>query len=160
MLYKFNGKRPIIGKTTYVSNTATIIGDVLIGDNCYIGPGAVILGDLGRIEIGNETAVEDGVSIHAPPDQVCSIGDGVILGHRAIIHGKVIHDSTVIGMGAVLSINSEIGRRSVVAEGAIVKQGQKIPEMVVVAGNPRATKFTKCHLRASAQNFFVDCTVT
>jgi len=136
MIYRIDGKDSVIGSTTYVSETATIIGDVRVGERCYIGPGATLRADHGTIEVGNETAVEEGVIIHTLPDQVCSIGNGVILGHGAIIHCKAIHDSVVIGMGAVLSMQVEVGRGSVIAEGAIVKQGEKIPELVVFAGNP------------------------
>jgi carbonic anhydrase/acetyltransferase-like protein (isoleucine patch superfamily) len=98
MLYKFGGKQPVLGKETYVSETATVIGDVVIGDNCYIGHGAVIRGDYGRIEIGN--------------------------------------DNAVIGLGASVSIWSEIGEWAIVAEGAVVKLKQVVPAKTVVAGNP------------------------
>jgi carbonic anhydrase/acetyltransferase-like protein (isoleucine patch superfamily) len=136
MLYRFDGRQPVIGAGTYVSETALVIGDVSIGARCYVGHGAILRGDYGTIEIGSETAIEEGVIIHAPPGECCSIGSGVVLGHGAIIHARLIADSAGIGMGAVLSIRSEIGRSSVVAEGAIVKQGLKVPESVVVAGNP------------------------
>ena len=136
MLYRFDGRQPAIGAGTYVSETALVIGDVSIGARCYVGHGAILRGDYGTIEIGSETAIEEGVIIHAPPGESCSIGPGVVLGHGAIIHARLIADSAGIGMGAVLSIRSEIGRSSVVAEGAIVKQGLKVPGSVVVAGNP------------------------
>jgi carbonic anhydrase/acetyltransferase-like protein (isoleucine patch superfamily) len=136
MLYMFDGKQPSIGTGTYVSETATVIGDVRIGDRCYVGHGVILRGDYGTIEIGDETAIEEGVIVHAPPGECCSIGNGVVLGHGAIIHAGLIADSVGIGMGAILSIRSEIGPSSVVAEGAIVKQGQKISASVVVAGNP------------------------
>jgi carbonic anhydrase/acetyltransferase-like protein (isoleucine patch superfamily) len=136
MLFRFDGRQPVIGDGTYVSETAMVIGDVSIGNNCYIGHGVILRGDYGTIEIGNETAVEEGVIVHAPPQDYCSIGNGVIIGHGAIIHAKLIGDSAGIGMGAILSIRSEVSRGSVVAEGAVVKQEQKIPEAVVFAGNP------------------------
>jgi carbonic anhydrase/acetyltransferase-like protein (isoleucine patch superfamily) len=136
MLYRFDGKQPVIGTGTYVSETATVIGDVRIGDRCYIGHGAILRGDYGTIVIGNECAVEEGVIIHAPPDDRCSIGNGVVIGHGAIVHAKSIGDGAGIGMGAILSIRSEIGWGSIAAEGAVVKQGQIIPESAVVAGNP------------------------
>lgn len=136
MLYRFDGRRPIFGSGTYVSETAIVVGDVTIGDRCYIGHGAILRGDYGTITIGNECAIEEGVIVHAPPDDRCSIGDGVVTGHGAIVHAKSIGGCSGIGMGAILSIRSEIGSGSVVAEGAVVKQGQVIPESVVVAGNP------------------------
>ncbi len=136
MLYRFDGRQPAIGAGTYVSETAMVIGDVRIGDRCYVGHGVILRGDYGTIEIGDETAIEEGVIVHTPPNECCSIGSGVVLGHGAIIHARVVADSVGIGMGAILSIRSEIGRASVVAEGAVVKQGQKVSESVVVAGNP------------------------
>jgi len=136
MLYRFDGKQPTVGKNTYVSELASVIGDVVIGDNCYIGHGAIVRGDYGRIEIGDGTAVEEGVIIHAPPGAVNRIGIRVTLGHNAVIHGKFIGDGAVIGMGAVLSILSDVGTGAIVAEGGIVKANQVIPEHVVAAGNP------------------------
>ena len=67
MLYKFGGKQPSVGRGTYVSILAAVIGDVVIGDHCYIGHGAILRGDYGRIEIGHGTAIEEGVIVHAPP---------------------------------------------------------------------------------------------
>ncbi len=136
MLYQFDGRMPVIGTGTYVSETATVIGDVRIGDGCYIGHGAILRGDYGTIEIGDGTAVEEGVIVHAPPQDSCVIGSRVTIGHGAVIHAKAIGDSVTIGMGAILSIRSEAGSGSIVAEGAVVKRGQIIPESVVAAGNP------------------------
>ncbi len=136
MLYKFNGKRPIIGKGSYISRLAEVIGDVVIGDDCYIGHGVILRGDYGRIEIGNGSAVEEGVIIHAPPRETNLIGQKVTIGHGAIVHGKCIGDMAVIGMGAILSIRSEIGDWTIVAEGCVVKMNQIISSKVVAAGNP------------------------
>ncbi len=136
MLYRFDGKQPTVGKDTYVSNLARVIGDVAIGSNCYIGHGAILRGDYGRIEIGDGTAVEEGVIIHAPPGETNRIGTKVTIGHGAVIHGGCIGNQAVIGMGSILSIWSEIGEGAIVAEGAVVKLRQIIPSKVVVAGNP------------------------
>jgi carbonic anhydrase/acetyltransferase-like protein (isoleucine patch superfamily) len=136
MLYRFDKKEPVIGPGTYASEAALLIGDVQIGNNCYIGHGVILRGDYGRIEIGNESVVEEGAVIHAPPQERCSIGNNVVIGHGAIVHAKRIGDAAGIGMGAVLSVWSEVGRGAVVAEGSVVKQGQKIPEAIIVAGNP------------------------
>ena len=136
MLYSFDGKSPVVGRDTYVSETATVIGDVVIGDNCYIGHGAILRGDYGTIIVGNGTAVEEGVVIHAPPSQRCEIGARVTIGHGAVIHAAVVGDEATIGMGAILSIRSVIGAWSIVAEGAVVKREQEVSGEVVVAGNP------------------------
>jgi carbonic anhydrase/acetyltransferase-like protein (isoleucine patch superfamily) len=136
MQYEFDGRIPEISSTAYVSELATVIGDVVIGENCYIGHGAILRGDYGRIEIGPGTAVEEGVILHAPPEHVSQIGRQVTLGHGAIVHGNRIADFAVIGMGAILSLWSEVGEWAIVAEGAIVKLRQRIPDRVVAAGNP------------------------
>lgn len=136
MFYKFDGRQPTVGRNTYVSDLARVIGDVVIGRNCYIGHGAILRGDYGRIEIGDGVAVEEGVIIHAPPGDTNRIGNSVTIGHAAVIHGKSIGDQAVIGMGAILSIWSEVGDGAIVAEGSVVKARQIVPPGVVVAGNP------------------------
>ena len=109
---------------------------MVIGQECFIGAGAIIRGDYGRIEIGSGTAIEEGCIIHAPPNETCEIGNGVIIGHGAIIHCSKIEDYTFIGMGAILSIHSVVGEGSIIGEGAIVTQGQVIPPKKVAVGNP------------------------
>ncbi|GBF33399.1 ferripyochelin binding protein [Desulfocucumis palustris] len=160
MFYSFDGKKPVIGKDTYVSETALIIGDVVIGDNCYIGHGAILRGDYGRIEIGSKTAVEEGVIMHAPPNEVCKVGEKVTFGHGAIIHSQSIGDMAVIGMGAVASIRSKIGSWAIVAEGAVVKMNQEIPDKVVVAGNParvvREVEERDTELWSYGKNIYID----
>ncbi|OPY83362.1 MAG: Galactoside O-acetyltransferase [Syntrophorhabdus sp. PtaU1.Bin153] len=136
MIYEFDGMTPVFGKDTYISETAAVIGSVRIGDCCYIGHGVILRGDYGSIEIGSGTAIEEGVVVHAPPGKLCRIGDRVTVGHGAIVHGSLIGNGSVIGMGAILSIYSEIGQSTVVAEGAVVKMRQVIPEEVVAGGNP------------------------
>ncbi|MBQ1375756.1 MAG: gamma carbonic anhydrase family protein [Clostridia bacterium] len=136
MIYAFDGHSPVIEDGAYVSETAIVIGDVVIGAGAYVGHGVILRGDYGRIEIGPETAVEEGVVVHAPPNDVCKIGKRVTLGHGAIIHSKEIKDFVVIGMGAVTSLGTVIGEYSIVAEGAVVKMNAEIPPKVVVAGSP------------------------
>ncbi|MGD9973127.1 MAG: gamma carbonic anhydrase family protein [Desulfatirhabdiaceae bacterium] len=136
MLYEFDGRTPQIAPTAYVSELATVIGDVVVYEHCYIGHGCILRGDYGRIEIGPGSAVEEGVIVHAPPEHVCKIGKSVTMGHGAIIHGNRIGDYAVIGMGAVLSIWSEVGEWAIVAEGGIVRLKQVIPDHVVAGGNP------------------------
>ncbi len=136
MLYSFDGKTPSVGYDTYVSETAQVIGDVRIGNNCYIGHGAILRGDYGTIKIGDKSVVEEGVIVHAPPGEECTIGAMVVVGHGAIIHAGSIGDSAMIGMGAILSIRSVVGNRAVIAEGAVVKRKQEVPASVVMAGSP------------------------
>ena len=135
-IYEFENKKPTIGKGTFIFKSADIIGDVIIGGNCYIGPGARIRGDYGSIRIGDNTAVEENVIIHARPDDITTIGNYVTIGHGSIIHNATIHDSAVIGIGAIVSDWAEIGEWAVVAEGAVVKNKQKIPNKSIAVGIP------------------------
>lgn len=142
MIYEFDGMRPTISPTAYVSESATIIGDVTVGAYCYIGPGAVIRGDARGcpITIGAGTAVEEGVIIHVGgKDARCDIGEKVTIGHGALVHCNKLGKNANVGMGAVLSLYAEIGEYAIVAEGAVVKQRQKIPPRVVVGGAPAVT---------------------
>ncbi|MEE4112335.1 MAG: gamma carbonic anhydrase family protein [Desulfobacteraceae bacterium] len=136
MLYRFDAKQPVVGKGSYVSEIARVIGEVVIGKNCYIGHGAILRGDYGRIQIGDGTAVEEGAIVHAPPKETNAIGRRVTIGHGAVVHGKRVGDQAVIGMGAIVSIWAEIGDWAIVAEGCVVKLKQVIPPRVVAAGNP------------------------
>ncbi len=136
MFYRFDGREPVIGEGTYVSETALVIGDVRVGNKCYIGHGAILRGDYGTIEIGDESSVEEGAVVHAPPEGCCSIGHNVVIGHGAIVHAKMVGNRAGVGMGAILSVWSEVADGSIIAEGAIVKREQKIPSAIIAAGNP------------------------
>lgn len=137
MLYTFGGKAPQVAPTAFVSASAELIGDVIVGPRCYIGPYAVIRADASRIVLEEEVAVEDGVIIHTGgEDPVVTISRRVTIGHGAIIHARVIGPEASIGMGAVLSLCSEIGAGSIVAESALVPQGKIIPPETLVAGVP------------------------
>ena len=135
-IYEFENKKPRIGKGTFIFKSADVIGDVVIGENCYIGPGGRIRGDYGSIKIGDNTAIEENVIIHARPDDITKIGNYVTIGHGSIIHNATIYDWAVIGMGAIVSDWAEIGKWAVVAEGAVVKNKQKIPNKLIVVGIP------------------------
>jgi phenylacetic acid degradation protein len=135
-IYEFENKKPSIGKGTFIFNSADVIGDVIIGKNCYIGPGARIRGDYGSIRIGDNTAVEENVVIHARPNERTLIGSHVTIGHAAIIHNAMIHDWAIIGMGAIVSDYAEIGEWAVVAEGAVVKNKEKIQDKAIAVGVP------------------------
>ncbi len=136
MLYEFEGKRPVIGKGSYVFPSATIIGDVEIGDNCYIGAGARIRGDYGTIIIGPHSAVEDNCVIHARPGERTEIGSHVTMGHACILHNCVIRDWVVVGMGAIVSDYAVVGEWAAIGEGAVVRSKQEIPDGGIAVGVP------------------------
>jgi phenylacetic acid degradation protein len=135
-IYAFEGRLPQIDPSAYVSPTATVIGNVIVGARCYIGHGAILRGDYGSIEVGAETAIEEGVIIHARPDDWTRVGRRVTLGHGAMVHNATIHDRAVIGMRAVVSDFSEVGEGALIGEMGLVKNGQKIPADKVAVGVP------------------------
>ncbi len=135
-IYEFEGRTPVLGRETYVSPSASVVGDVLIGDRCYVAPGAVVKGDYGRIVIGDGTSVQDNVVIHARPDEETKIGDEVTLGHGCIIHNATVEKHAVIGMGAIVSDYATVRENAVVGEGAVVKARFEVPAGMVVVGVP------------------------
>ncbi len=135
-VYAFENHRPKIGATTYVSPSAQIIGRVTIGERCYIGHGAIRRGNFGAIEIGDGTAIEEGVIVHSRPDECTHIGARVTVGHGAMIHNASVADGAVIGMRAVISDYAEVGAGSIVGEMGLVKNHQKIPPGKVAVGVP------------------------
>ncbi|MHA1943325.1 MAG: gamma carbonic anhydrase family protein [Candidatus Thorarchaeota archaeon] len=135
-VYEFEGRVPVIGKTSYVSSSASVIGKVTIGEECYIAPGAVVKGDYGEIRIGDGCSVQDNVIIHARPDELTVIGNNVTLGHGCIVHNATIKDEAVIGMGSIVSDYSVVGRWCIVGEGAVVRARFEIPDDKIVVGIP------------------------
>jgi len=135
-LYRFGDRRPTVAPTAYISDSARVIGDVVIGEDCYIGHGVILRGDYGSIRIGPGTAIEENAVVHIRPDGISLIGERVTIGHGAIIHGNRIADYAVIGMGAVIGFDAEIGVWCIVGEGCVVPQGKHIPAEKVVWGIP------------------------
>jgi carbonic anhydrase/acetyltransferase-like protein (isoleucine patch superfamily) len=135
-IYRFEDRVPRIGEGTFVFETATVVGDVTLGDQVYVGPGAVVRGDYGRIIVGDRVSIEENVVIHARPGEITVIGDDVTLGHGCVIHNCTIDDLAVIGMGSVVSDYAHVKRWGVVAEGAVVRTKGLVEEETVVAGVP------------------------
>jgi carbonic anhydrase/acetyltransferase-like protein (isoleucine patch superfamily) len=133
---RFRDKTPTIGTRTYIHPSADVFGDVTIGADCWIGPGARIRGDYGTITIGDCTSVEDNCVIHARPGEPTTIGDWVTLGHGSVIHNATVADYAIVGMGAVISDWAAIGRWAVVGEGAVVRQRQAVLAEHIAVGVP------------------------
>ena len=119
-----------------MSQSAEVIGNVMIGEECYIGPGAKIRGDYGSILIRNKTSVEENFVLHARPNETCKVGNMVTVGHGSILHNCTVKDYAVIGMGAIVSDYAEVGVWSVVGEGCVVKNKQVIEDRKIVVGIP------------------------
>ncbi|MBS7251512.1 MAG: gamma carbonic anhydrase family protein [Candidatus Freyarchaeota archaeon] len=133
-LVEFDGKRPKVHPTAFVAPTATIIGDVEIGEKSSVWYGAVIRADFAPVRIGRCTAVEDNCVIHGGRET--TIGDEVLIGHAAVVHGCKIGNGAVIGSGATVFTGAEIGEYAVVAMGAVVLENMRVEPKTLVAGIP------------------------
>ena len=141
MIRSFNGKTPKIADSAFISEAAYIVGDVEIGENSSVWPGAVLRGDIGKIKIGRNSVVEDNCVIHSgspnlPPTAEAAIGDNVIIGHGAVLNGRRIGNNVVIGMNATILHDVDIGDNSIIAAGCVVKEKMKIPNNSFVTGVP------------------------
>jgi phenylacetic acid degradation protein len=135
-IYKFENKIPKIAKTSYVHPQAAIIGDVEIGDHCFVGAGAILRGDFGRIRIGRGTSIQENSVLHVGEEGMVSIGSNVIVAHGAILHDSTIKSYVLVGMGSILMAGVFCEDHVMIAAGSIVKENFHIPSNVVVAGNP------------------------
>jgi len=139
MIEKFMDNVPEIDGGAWVHPSASVIGRVKIADGVSVWPGAVIRGDVDRIEIGKGANIQDLAVLHPNRDRPVLVGPGVTVGHSAIIHGSVVGARCLIGMGAVV-MDCEIGEYSLVAAGAVVTPGSKIPPRSMVMGAPGKVK--------------------
>lgn len=146
MIRSFNGVMPKIADSAFISEAAYIVGDVEIGENSSVWPGAVIRGDYGAIRIGNNTVIEDACVVHSgspsTPEFIADviIGDNVEIGHGAILNCCRIGNNVLIGMNATILHDVEIGDSSVIGAGCLVRQGMIIPDKSFVAGIPGKIK--------------------
>ncbi|MDD5094360.1 MAG: gamma carbonic anhydrase family protein [Dehalococcoidia bacterium] len=135
-IYSFEGKKPNINPKAHIHESAQIIGDVVIGANCFVGAGAILRGDYGSIQIGDRVAVEEGCIIHAPPGETCTIDSDVILGHGAVVHCSEIASHVRLGIGAIVSIHSKVETWVVIGDGAVVAFNKTLSSGKVYVGNP------------------------
>ena len=135
-IYSFEGMTPVVAPTTFVHPTAVLIGDVIIGPGCYIGPGASLRGDFGRIVIGAGCNAQDNVIIHVFPGGDCVVEDWGHIGHGAVLHGCVVRRNALIGINAVVLDKAQIGESAIVAANAVVRAGETVPERTLVGGTP------------------------
>ncbi len=130
----------LIHPSVYIAEGARITGDVTIGEESSVWFNVVLRGDCDSIRIGRRTNVQDNCVLHTDPGLVCSIGDGVTIGHLAIVHGAEIGDNVVIGMHAVVMNRAKVGANSIIGVGAVVTEGVEIPPGSLVMGLPGKVK--------------------
>ncbi len=128
--------RPLIHPSAYVAREAVVLGAATVGEEASLWHGTVIRADINRITVGAQSNVQDGSVLHVADDFACEIGERVTIGHRAVVHACQVFDETLVGMGAIIMDGAEIGARSVIAAGALVPKGMKVPEGSLVMGSP------------------------
>jgi len=136
MTYEFNGFQPVVHESAFVHPQAAVTGNVIIGPQVYIGPGAAIRGDWGQIIIEDGCNVQENCTIHMFPGITVLLREGAHIGHGAIIHGATIGRNCLVGMNAVLMDEVELGDESIVGALCFIKSGEKIPPRSLVVGNP------------------------
>lgn len=134
MLLELDGIKPQVHETAFVSEQATVIGDVRIGPNSSVWPGAVIRADSGTITIGEGSNVQDNSVIHADDD--ATIGNGVTIGHGVVCHGKTIGDGCLLGNGSVLNDGVVLGKDCLVAAGSIIPENTTFEDNQLIRGVP------------------------
>ena len=136
MIYEFKGYKPVIHESSFIHPLAAVTGNVIIGKDCYIGPGAALRGDWGQIIIEDGCNVQENCTIHMFPGVTVLLKEAAHIGHGAILHGATVGKNCLIGMNAVIMDNVELGDECIVGALSFIKQGEKIPARSLVAGNP------------------------
>lgn len=132
-----NDVHPQIPESCFIAPNATIVGDVAMGEECSVWFNAVIRGDVNSIRLGNKVNIQDGACLHATYQKTkVHLGNNVSVGHNAIVHGCTVHDNVLIGMGAIVMDNVEIGSNTIIAAGAVVLENTKVPAGTIYAGVP------------------------
>lgn len=140
MIYEFNGYKPVIDPSSFVHKEATIIGNVIIGKKVYIGPGASIRGDWGKITVKDGCNVQDNCTIHIFPGKDVILQENAHIGHGAIIHGANIGKNTLVGMNSVIMDDCNIGDECIIGALCFIKGEMNIPNRKIVVGNPAIIK--------------------
>jgi carbonic anhydrase/acetyltransferase-like protein (isoleucine patch superfamily) len=135
-IFEFNGYRPVIHESSFIHPNATVTGNVIIGKDVYVGPGAAIRGDWGEIIIEDGCNVQENCIIHMFPGVTVLLKEAAHIGHGAIIHGATVGKNVLIGMNAVLMDNVVVGDGCIIGALTFVPEGMQIPERKVVVGNP------------------------
>lgn len=136
MVYEFQGYIPVVHESSFVHPLAAVTGNVIIGKNCYIGPGAAIRGDWGQIILEDGVNVQENCTVHMFPGKSITLKESAHIGHGAIIHGANIGRNVLVGMNTVIMDDAEIGDESIIGAMAFVKAETKIPKRSLVVGNP------------------------
>ena len=137
IIKQINGESPKIGKDCFIAENATIVGEVIMGDQCSIWFNAVLRGDVHYIKMGNKVNVQDGAVVHCTYQKSpTNIGNNVSIGHNAIVHGCTIKDNVLVGMGSIIMDDCVVESNSIIAAGAVLPKGTHVPSGSIFAGMP------------------------
>ena len=136
MIYEFKGIKPVIHESSFIHPLAAVIGNVIIGKNVYVGPGAVLRGDWGAIIIEDGCNVQENCVLHMFPGVTVHLKESAHIGHGAIIHGATIGKNSLVGMNSVIMDNVELGEECIVGALTFIKADEKIPARSLIVGNP------------------------
>lgn len=137
LILSIKGVFPKLGDNCFIAPNATIIGDVVMGNECSVWFNAVIRGDVNSIRIGNKVNIQDGAVLHCTYQKTkLNLGNNVSVGHNAIVHGCDVKDNVLIGMGAIIMDNCVIGSNTIIAAGSVLKEGTLVPSGCIYAGVP------------------------
>mgnify|MGYP003700451587 CR=1 FL=1 len=135
-VYAIDGVTPVIHESAFVHPTAVLIGDAIVGPDCYVGPGASMRGDFGRVVLKKGANLQDNCVMHAFPGMDCVIEEDGHIGHGAILHGCIVGKDALVGMNSVVMDGAVLGESSMVAAMAFVKAGFELPARTLCAGTP------------------------
>jgi carbonic anhydrase/acetyltransferase-like protein (isoleucine patch superfamily) len=137
LIKSVRGFTPKYGKNCFFAENATLIGEVIMGDDCSVWYQAVVRGDVNTISMGDRVNIQDGAVIHGTFEKsATTIGNDVSIGHNAIVHGCTIHDRVLVGMGSIIMDDSVVGSNSIIAAGSVLPKNTIVPEGTVFAGIP------------------------
>lgn len=136
MVYQFKQYIPVVHPSSYVHPQAAVTGNVIIGKNCYIGPGAALRGDWGQIILEDGCNVQENCTIHMFPGITVLLKENAHIGHGAIVHGATIGRNCLVGMNSVIMDDVDLGDESIVGALTLIKEGEKIPARSIIVGNP------------------------
>lgn len=135
-VYTYGNKKPLLHEPVFLAPGARVVGRVEIGKYSSVWYNVVIRGDVDEVKIGSRTNIQDGAVVHEDKGYPCIVGDNVLVGHNAVLHGCIVGDNAVIGMGAIVLSGAKIGANSIVAAGALVPGGREIPPNSLAVGSP------------------------
>ena len=158
MIESFNGRNPVIASSAFIAINASVIGDVVIGNDVSAWYNSVIRGDFNAINIGAGSNIQDNSVLHVDVDEPLKIGKNITIGHNCIIHGCIIDNHCLIGMGSIIMNRVEIGSNCIIGAGTLITQNTIIPSNSVVVGRPgkiirQTNKSDLDYIHANAQEY-------